>query len=210
MTDTITTQRVDFHVPLDSRLSFFLPTIRELEKVLWSGKAEVTLGLIAAPLILETDACLMLYDLLMRRPKSVQKLTMVAMTSLLEGNVLIWLTGDVLCMRADSHMAWTAALRVPCKNIARDIKTKGREAFEIEDSRICELINRKLPKHLGTGRMLFHAELTEWIDVQPTRKDFFGRYEVAKTPAESKSATKENDDDDDGDDDAEAPEGILF
>lgn len=208
MTDTITTQRVDFHVPLDSRLSFFLPTIRELERILWSGKTEVTLGLIAAPLILETDACLMLYDVLMRRPKNVVKLTTIAMTSMLEANVLIWLTGDVLVMRPDSWVMWTPpVVEGRGKGITRNSKTKGREAFEIEDSRICELITRRLPKHLA-GRMLFHAELTEWIDVQPTRKDFFGRYEVAKTPAESKSTT--NDDDDDGDDNAEEPEEILF
>lgn len=209
MTDTITTQRVDFHVPLDSRLSFLMTTMRELEKVLWSGKTEVTLGLIAAQLILETDACLMLYDVLMRRPKNV-KLRTVAMTSMLEANVLIWLTGDVLVMRPDSWVMWTPpVVEGRGRGITRNSKTKGREAFEIEDSRICELIGRRLPKHLA-GRMIFHAELGEWIDVQPTRKDFFGRYEAAKTPAESKSATNENDDDDDGDDNAEDHEEILF
>lgn len=209
MTDTITTQRVDFHVPLDSRLAFLLPTIRELERILWSGKTEVTLGLIAAPLILETDACLMMYDVLMRRPKNV-KLTTVAMTSMLEANVLVWLTGEVLAQRIDSWVMWSQpVVEGRGKGITRNSKTKGREAFEIEDSRICELITRRLPKHLA-GRMIFHAELSEWIEVQPTRKDFFGRYEAAKAPAESKSATNENDDDDDGDDNAEEPEEILF
>ena len=172
MADTLTTRGFDYYLPLDNRMAFLLPAIRGLEKLLRSGRTELSIGLFAVEPMLKTDICLMLYDMLMSRPKNV-RLKTVAMTAMLESNLLIWLAGDVRVLRTDTWVMWTPPMVQEREKIRSPYsRVTGRDAFAVEDARICELITRHLPGTLA-GRMLFCSELSEWIDVQTTRADFF-------------------------------------
>ena len=168
-------------LPLDNRLSAYLPALRQIESLLNSDQTEISISLIGTD-ILAPDLALAIWDILQSRPKTT-KLVTKALSCLAESNVLIWLAGDVRLLRNDAWIVFTAALLAERKisprirnvyqeSIPIDPRPTMASGFEVDDARIVELITRFLPPHLA-HRRLWIAELSEWIEVSPTQKDSY-------------------------------------
>ncbi len=164
-------RKTDVFLPLDKRINY-LSVLRDLEEKLYSPDAtELTLTLYG-PDGLEPDFTLGILDLLQSRPDGMTLVTQ-AMSSLMESNLLLWLAGDILILRED---AWVFFAPPIFPDEAKVSKTKSKRnrplpaTFDVEDARVQELIMRHLPVELGHRRLWF-SELTDWLNVWPTRND---------------------------------------
>ena len=175
--ETPTRQKIDMFFPLETRLSFLWPAFRQLEEKLFDPNTKhLTLGLFAADnIIMGTDLALALFDLIKTKPSQVT-LTTYAMSSMVETNLLIWLCGDKRILRREAWVHFYPSMvgeRInrdkPSAHRPRDRRGQGGD-FEIEDSRVVELITRHIPLEMA-GRRLFWPELSEWLDVLPSRRD---------------------------------------
>ena len=208
MTDpeTPARQKIDMFFPLETRLSFIWPAFRKLEELLFDPNTKhLTLGLFAADnIMIGTDLCLALYDLIMTRPSHVT-LTTVALSSMMETNLLIWLCGDKRILRRDAWVLFYPPM--VDERINRDkpssIRTRDRRGqggdFEIDDARICELITRHIPLKMASRRIWWPA-LSEFIDVLPTRRD---HYSPCVDTTEKQPAEVDGNQESDGGDDTQ-------
>ena len=189
--ETPTRQKIDMFFPLETRLSFLWPAFRQLEEKLFDPNTKhLTLGLFAADnIIMGTDLALALFDLIKTKPSQVT-LTTYAMSSMVETNLLIWLCGDKRILRREAWVHFYPSMvgeRInrdkPSAHRPRDRRGQGGD-FEIEDARVVELITRHIPLEMA-GRRLFWPELSEWLDVSPSRRDDYSPcVDTTEQPAE--------------------------